>query len=289
VAVSARDSATSFMADTTSTVSADAPAFEARDLVVGYPGGEQLALDGVQLSVGRGLLYAVLGPNGSGKSTLMRALLGLITPKSGEAWVAGRPVSSWSRRELAKAVGAVSQTESVAFPVRARELVAMGRYAHQGALGAESQDDRRAVRVALERCDALDLQDRLVTTLSAGEFQRVRVARALAQEPASLALDEPTASLDVRHEMSILQLLRGAADAGTTVLLITHHLDLAARFADRMLLLERGRVAAEGTPAEVMTREVLSRVYHWPISVDRDTVTGSPRITPLSTESNTSR
>jgi iron complex transport system ATP-binding protein len=157
----------------------------------------------------------------------------------------------------------------------------MGRYPHQGALGAESERDRDAVRQALARCDVLELEARLVTTLSAGEFQRVRVARALAQEPASLALDEPTASLDVRHEMSILQLLRAAADGGTTVLLITHHLDLAARFADRMLLLDGGRVIAEGVPADVMTREVLSGVYRWPLSVDRDPVTGSPRITPL--------
>ena len=108
-----------------------------------------------------------------------------------------------------------------------------------------------------------------------------RIGRALAQEPESLALDEPTASLDVRHEMSILQVLRAEADRGVTVLLITHHLDLAARFADRMLLLDGGRVAAEGTPSEVMTREVLSAVYRWPLAVQRDPLTGAPRVTPL--------
>jgi iron complex transport system ATP-binding protein len=249
--------------------------------VVRYPGAREAALDGVSLAVPRGSLYAVLGPNGSGKSTLMRALLGVVAAERGEARVAGLPVASWKRRELARVVGAVSQTESVTFPITVRELVSMGRYPHLGPLGAESGADREAVRSALERCDALGLEARAVTTLSGGELQRVRVARALAQEPQALALDEPTASLDIRHEMSILQLLAAAARAGTTVLLITHHLDLAARFADRMLLLDRGRVAAEGTPADVMRKDVLSRVYRWPIAVERDPVTGAPRVTPL--------
>jgi iron complex transport system ATP-binding protein len=257
------------------------PAFEASDLVVRYAGAARAALDGVQLAVPSGSLYAVLGPNGSGKTTLMRALLGFVRPERGAVHVAGRPAASWSRRELARVVGAVSQTESVSFPITVRELVSMGRYPHLGPLGAESHVDREAIRSALERCDALDLEHRAVTTLSGGEFQRVRVARALAQEPEALALDEPTASLDVSHEMSIWQLLRGAARAGTTVLLITHHLDLAARFADRMMLLDSGRVAAEGTPDEVMRKEVLSAVYRWPVAVERDPVTGAPRVTPL--------
>jgi len=260
----------------------DVPAFQTTALTVRYPGAARPALDGVDVCVPGGLLYAVLGPNGSGKSTLMRALLGVLRPERGEARVQGRAAHDWPRRDLARAVGAVSQTESVTFPVSVRELVAMGRYPHLGPLGAEGEHDREAVRLALERCDATALADRPVTTLSGGEFQRVRIARALAQEPSALALDEPTAGLDIRHEMSILRLLREAADGGTTVLLITHHLDLAARFADRMLLLEDGRVAVEGTPEQVMREEVLSAVYGWPLVVGRDPVTGAPRVTPLS-------
>ena len=256
------------------------PAFEARDLSVRYARGTRPALDGVSLQVAPGTFYAVLGPNGSGKSTLLRALLGLVPPSGGAARVAGRPVLEWERRELARTVGAVSQTEAVVFPLSVRELVAMGRYPHLGPLGGERARDREAVRVALERCDALELAERPVTTLSGGEFQRVRIARALAQEPASLALDEPTASLDLGHEMKILRLLKGAVAQGTTVLLITHHLDLAARFADRLLLLEEGRVAAEGTPEAVMREEVLSGVYGWPVAVQRDPLTGAPRVTP---------
>jgi iron complex transport system ATP-binding protein len=256
-------------------------AFEARGLRVRYAGAPSAALDGVDLAVSRGTFYAVLGPNGSGKSTLMRALLGLVGAERGETLVAGRATGAWSRRELARVVGAVSQAESVSFPITVEELVSMGRYPHLGPLGAEGAADREAVRRALGRCEATDLAARSVTTLSGGEFQRVRIARALAQEPEALALDEPTASLDIHHEMRIWQLLRDAARDGTTVFLITHHLDLAARFADRMLLLDAGRTAAEGPPAEVMRREVLSEVYRWPLAVERDPITGAPRITPL--------
>jgi iron complex transport system ATP-binding protein len=255
--------------------------FEADALTVVYPGASAPALDRVDMGVMPGTLYAVLGPNGSGKSTLMRTLLGAIRPSGGRALVSGREVAGWSRRDLARHVGAVAQSESIAFPLTVRELVGMGRYPHLGPLGGERREDREAVDAALERCDVAHLRDRDVGTLSGGELQRVRIARALAQVPSALALDEPTSSLDIRHEMSILKLLRDSVDQGMTVLLVTHHLDLAGRFADRMLLLHGGRVAAEGTPGEVLRSDVLTRVYGWPVEVGDDPVSGSPRITPL--------
>lgn len=255
--------------------------FATRDLVVRYAPEGPPALDRVTMEVAGAGLYAVLGPNGSGKSTLMRALLGLIAPATGSAFVGDQEALAWSRRDLAKAVGAVPQSETFAFPLRARELVAMGRYPHLGPLKSESAVDRAAVDAAMAQCDVVDLADRAVQTLSGGELQRVRIARALAQGPRALVLDEPTASLDVRHEMSILALLRRLADAGTTVVYITHHLNLAGRYGDRLLLLSRGRVAAEGTPAEVLRADVLSPVYRWPVTVDTDPVSGTPRVTPL--------
>ena len=254
---------------------------EARNVVVHYPRAAAPALDDVSLSASQGSLYAVLGPNGSGKSTLMRALLGSTELTSGTALLDGRPARRWGRRELARSVGAVSQSESVAFPLSTRDLVAMGRYPHLGPLEGEGDVDREAIASALEACDLQDLTDRDVTTLSGGEFQRARIARALAQRPQALILDEPTASLDVGHEMTILELLRASADTGMTVLLITHGLDAAAQFADRMLLLSRGRAAAEGTPREVMNEETLSEVYEWPLTVNQDPSTGTPRVTPV--------
>lgn len=254
---------------------------EARDLSVRYPGAALPALDAVTFQVPPGTLFAVLGPNGSGKSTLMKALLGVLPSAAGVVEVDGRPVSTWSRRGLAQVVGVVAQSETIAFPLKVREMVAMGRYPHLGALGSEREADRMAIARALDRCDVSDLAERDVMTLSGGELQRVRIARALAQEPRALVLDEPTASLDIRHEMAILELLRSSADAGMTVLVVTHGLDLAGRFADRMLLLSKGRLAAEGVPAEVMRSEVLEEVYHWPVAVGEDPATGTPRVTPL--------
>ena len=254
----------------------------ATELRVHYPNAPAPALDSVSMTVPRGSFYAVLGPNGSGKSPLLRALLGMVPHQAGQTQVFGRPVSDWDRRALAQEAGVVTQSESVAFPITVRELVAMGRYPYLGALQSETPTDKEAISEAMRMCDVDNLAQRYLSTLSGGEVQRTRVARALAQEPNVLLLDEPTASLDVRHEMEILELLRASAAAGMTVFLITHHLDLAARFADRLLLLDRGRVAAEGEPEEVLREETLKRVYEWPISVSNDPATGVPRVTPLS-------
>lgn len=254
---------------------------EARGITVQYPGAVRAALEDVSFQVPRGTLCAVLGPNGSGKSTLTRALLGALPLAAGEALLDDRPVGDWGRRELARSVGAVPQSEPLPFPITARELVAMGRYAHLGPLQGERPTDREAVQAALERCDVAGLANRMVQTLSGGELQRVRIARALAQQPRALILDEPTASLDIRHEMAILELLRGSAECGITVLLVTHHLDLAARYAHRILLLDQGRLVASGTPAEVLTPDTVETVYRWPVAVLPDETTGSPRVVPL--------
>src|SRR5207245_4918718 len=182
----------------------------------------------------------------------------------------GRPASAWSRRELARLVGVVTQREDNLFPQRVRETVLLGRYARLSLWGAERPEDRAAVTRALERCDVLPLADRWIWALSGGEYQRVRLARALAQEPRLLVLDEPTASLDIRHEMELFEVdgaLVGAPGGGLAAVMITHHVNLAARFADRVLLLDAGRVAAHGRPADVLTRETVERVFAWPVAI----------------------
>jgi iron complex transport system ATP-binding protein len=158
----------------------------------------------------------------------------------------------------------------------------MGRYPHLGPFEAEGPEDQDAIRESLSQCDALHLADRDAGSLSGGEFQRVRIARALAQRPRGLVLDEPTASLDIRHEMGILGLLRASADAGLAVILVTHHIELAARFADRLLLLSEGAVAAEGSARDVLTEGTLREVYGWQIVVREDPTTGRLSITPAS-------
>jgi iron complex transport system ATP-binding protein len=163
----------------------------------------------------------------------------------------------------------------------------MGRYPHLGLLGRPGAEDREAIEEALERCDVIEFAERPISRLSGGERQRVLIARALAQRPKTLVLDEPTVSLDIRHEMEIFELLAELVDRdGVTVVLVTHHLNLAARYAERLLLLNRGTPVAEGSPADVLTKETIERVYEWSVVVTghpgpgRDE--GAPQITPLS-------
>lgn len=232
-----------------------------------YPGATRPALDGVDVSVPAGSLVGVIGPNGSGKSTLLKVLLGALESDEGEVRLLGRSLPSWSRRDLARRVGVVPQSEAVTFPVSVREFVGMGRYPHLRAWRSERPVDRRAVGRALDRCDLEGLEGRGFSTLSGGERQLARVARALAQEPDLLILDEPTVSLDVRHEMEIYELLRELVEGGTTVLLVTHNLNAAARYSDRLLLLQAGLSRAEGPPRDVLTREIVEDVYGWPVRV----------------------
>lgn len=254
---------------------------EARDLTVRYARDAPPVLDRITMRVPEGCLYAIIGPNGSGKSTLLKALVGTVPHRTGEVLLSGRPKTSYSSRDIAQSVGVVPQSENVAFPIDVRSFVAMGRYPHLGALRAEGPADVRAVRAALDACDLSALSDRDIGHLSGGEFQRVRIARALAQEPTALLLDEPTASLDLAHEMAVLRLLKEAASGGRTVVLITHHIDVAARFADRLLLLDGGRAAAEGSVADVLREDLLEQVYGWTVAVRENPVTGHLTVTPL--------
>ena len=253
---------------------------DARDLTVRYIRDRQPALDGVSCRVAPRELVAVVGPNGSGKTTLVRALSGLVPAERGTIEVGGRPIAAWSRAEMARLVGVVAQREEILFPLRVEETVMLGRYAWLGSLGAPGPADHAAVDAALERCDARALVGRSIDSLSGGEWQRVRLARALAQEPKALVLDEPTAALDVRHEMETLELIRTLVDSGLAGLVITHHLNLAARFADRILLLSEGRVAADGTPGAVLRKDTLARVFEWPVAVTT-WCDGSPQVVPL--------
>lgn len=260
-------------------------AWQCEDVSFHYPNASRPAIAGVSLTIPAGACTAVIGPNGSGKSTLLRLLLGTLKPQRGRVLFGTRPVADWERAEMARAVGVVPQGEEEAFPLPVRELVAMGRYPHLGPWRREGEADQRAITDAMRRCDVAQFADRLLSTLSGGERQRARVARALAQQPSTLALDEPTVALDVRHEMAIFELLRALGRSGVSVLLVTHNLNLAARYADRLVLLDQGRVSAEGTPAEVLTRQQVERVYGWPVRIGvhegPGPDAGAPQVIPL--------
>ncbi len=250
------------------------------DLTVQYAGAAEPALRRVHCDVAPGRLLAVVGPNGSGKSTLLRALLGLADLETGSVSLKGRPLGDWRRADIATVIGVVSQREDILFPLGVEETVLMARYARLGPLAPAGDADRAAVRNALERCDAWSLRHRATDTLSGGEWQRVRVARALAQEPEALLLDEPTVALDVRHEMEVFELVRSLTDGGLGALVITHHLNLAARYADALLLLNEGRAVAHGPPADVLREGILSTVFQWPVAVS-PWRSGAPQVVPL--------
>jgi iron complex transport system ATP-binding protein len=245
-------------------IESHAVGWRAAGLTYRYRGANKMALEGVSTIIRPGVITAVLGPNGSGKSTLLKLLLGVLSPNRGEIELADRGLGDWSRQDVAKMVGVVPQDEEISFPISVRQFVAMGRYPHLGAFRNERDEDRLAIEHAMGRCDIADLHDREITSLSGGERQRARLARALAQEPRVLALDEPTRALDIRHEMQIFEILRGLVrDRGVTVLLVTHNLNLASRYADELLLMNRGRIVASGAPTEVLRRENLEPVYQW--------------------------
>lgn len=252
-----------------------------RDVTVAYPRRAAPALAGVSLGAERGRLTAVVGPNGSGKSTLVRALLGRLALQAGTITVEGRSAAAMQPREIAARVSVVTQREEPSVPLRVREYVALGRYPRLGLWRSASPADHEAISSAMTLTGTAEFRDRAITELSGGEWQRVRIARAVAQGGAAIVLDEPTTFLDVGHEMAVFELLSRLAREGRAVLLVSHQLNLVARFADHIVLLHAGRVAMSGAPADVMQGAVLERVYEWPLVVTRDPAVGAPNMVPL--------
>ena len=250
------------------------------EVVLAY-GDATPVVRGVSFSASPGHMTAVVGPNGSGKSTLVRALLGRMAPAAGRVMLAGAPLADLDRREIATTMAVVPQREEPAFPMEVRDFIALGRYPHGGAFSGHTAEDRAAIARAVERASVGEFLGRRTDELSGGEWQRVRIARALAQGGRAIVLDEPTTFLDIAHEMAVFELLDTLAREGQAILLVSHQLNLVARFADHIVLLHHGSIAAAGTPADVMRGEVLETVYEWPLVVSRDPAVGAPVLVPL--------
>jgi iron complex transport system ATP-binding protein len=277
------------------TSSEDTSALELEDVTVRY--GDRTVLDEVSLSVRRGEFLALVGPNGAGKTSLLRTVNGLVTPDSGTVRIAGTDAATFSVRERARRVATVPQETSVGFDFPVRDLVAMGRTAHRSRFSRGGESDRAVVQRALDRTDTAAFADRSVGSLSGGERQRVVLARALAQAAPLLLLDEPTASLDINHQVRVLGLVSdlvhasgddstaeaGATDtpAERTAVAAIHDLDLAARFCDRVALLADGDIQAVGPPAAVLDAEQLRAAYGIETVVTENAATGTPTVTAL--------
>jgi iron complex transport system ATP-binding protein len=237
-------------------------------------------LRGVSTALARGELLGVVGPNGAGKTTLLRVMAGLLAPDSGAVTLDDRPIGAWPRRMRAQRLAYLPQDAACHWPIAAERLVALGRLPHLDPWRRPTGCDREAVANAMRFADVESLAARTVDTLSGGERARVLLARTLAGEPDVLLADEPVADLDPYHALRVMEHLARLADAGTGVAVVLHDLTLAARFCHRLLLLDRGTVAADGPPDNVLSPETLERTYR--IEAVHGSHAGEPYVLPWS-------
>ena len=276
------DGVTTDAAATSENAGTTTPMIEASDVRVRLGGNE--VLTGVSLSVERGELVGLVGPNGAGKTTTLAALNNTLTPDAGTVRLDGESVSALSRRETARRVATVPQETGLSFEFSVRSVVEMGRTPYVSRFGRTTNEDRAAVDRAMERAAVTEFADRSVTSLSGGERQRVLLARALAQETPALLLDEPTANLDINHQVRTLSLIREVVDAGKATLAAIHDLNLAARFCDRLALLADGEIRVVGDPETVLADDAVSEAFGVPIALDTNPTTDDPLVTALREE-----
>ena len=260
------------------------PLVEFRSVGFAYPAwarhrARPFRLAGLSFAIAPGEIVGVIGPNSSGKTTLIRLLTRVLEPVEGEIALEGKRLQSWGRAELARRVAVVPQGVPRELPFTVRELVLMGRYPHARGRFFENPADVAAARAAMEATGVLDLAPVALAALGGGETQRAVIARALAQEPRLLVLDEPTAHLDLRYQVETAALVRRLnRERGVTILLVSHDLNLAAEVSDRLLLLAEGRVARLGTPEDVLDERLLADVYGCDVRVESNPTTGRPTV-----------
>ncbi len=237
---------------------------------------EACLVDDVSITIGTKELVALVGPNGAGKTSLLRCLVGLVAPSAGDALINGAPAAAMAPADRARAAAYLPQTRPLAWPLKVRDIVALGRYAHGGPTGRLGTQDAKAVARALADCGLDSLAGRRADGLSGGELARVHVARAFAAGAPMIIADEPVAALDPRHQFSVLDLFRRHVDAGGGALVVLHDLSLAARFADRIIVMEDGAVTADGPPPEALTPARIEAAFGVRARVDME---ASPFVT----------
>jgi len=255
---------------------------EAQEVSVSYD--RRIAVAHVSLLLKPGEITAILGPNGAGKSTLLRALNGQIRHSSGSILLDGEPLDRLNRRNISRRIAVVAQEAELRFPVTVLEFVLGGRFAWatNGGWGWETERDLQVAQTVLQETELTELSGRLMNELSGGERQRALMARALATEAPILLLDEPTANLDLSHQATLLSLVRHRCDQQrASALVVTHDLNLAAQFADNILLMQHGKTVHAGTPEDVLKPQILQQVFEVSVLVDAHPVTGGPRVTAV--------
>ncbi|MGZ3568938.1 MAG: ABC transporter ATP-binding protein [Thermodesulfobacteriota bacterium] len=239
-------------------------------------------LEDVSFRAERGEFVGLIGPNGSGKTTLLKILYGLLTPQKGEILFELVPIKKMERADIAKRIAVVAQETHLLFPFSVLETVLMGRSPYLGHLMFENEKDLEIAKKAMEWTKIVPFSERHMDELSGGERKRVFIARALAQEPEVILLDEPTASLDIQHQIDFLDLILTLnRERGLTIIMASHDINIASEFCDRLILLQRGRIYQMGTPEQVITKDNIETVYGCEVWIDRNPISGMPRISLL--------
>lgn len=255
--------------------------FEIKEMTFGYR--KDLILKKLTFDISEGEFLSVTGPNGTGKSTLLRLMSGFLKPSEGSVKFMGQKLDSVNQSELARKLAFVLQDSFINFPYTVREIVSMGRFPFLGTFQNESKDDKNIINIAMEKTGVFNLAERPVTELSGGERQRVMIARALAQTPSVLILDEPTSSLDINYQIDILDTIKLLnRDEHITIIMVAHDLNLACQYSDRLLLLSKGSIYASGQPCDVITEENIYNVFSLHVNIDKEPSRGFPRISLLS-------
>lgn len=251
---------------------------EVRNVAINY--GKTAVVADVSFTLETGKIISVLGANGAGKTTLLKALNGGLPIASGEILLEAKPINQFSRREIAQKIAVIAQETETKFPVSVLEFVLSGRFAHGAAFGWETEYDLQIALDCLEMCDLKNYESRLMNRLSGGERQRVVLARALATQARILLLDEPTANLDLAHQALLFRLIKKRCEkCESAAIVITHDLNLASEFADEIILLKNGKIAAKGNPKEVLTEENLREVFNVKVLLDENPLSKKRRVT----------
>ncbi|MGV8057530.1 MAG: heme ABC transporter ATP-binding protein [Smithellaceae bacterium] len=252
---------------------------------IGFRYNAHWVLKNISCEISKGEFLGIIGPNGSGKTTLLKVIDGILKPQEGEVWINGISGNKMSRDNLAKTIAVVAQDSQMIFPFSVQEIVLMGRAPHLSKWRFEGETDLRIAREAMEMTDTLVLMNRSMSALSGGERQRVLIARALAQQPQIMLLDEPTAFLDIKHQIDFFDLIKTLnKNRELTVVAITHDINLASLYCDRIALLHNGHIHCLGNPAEVITEKNIKDVYDTNVTVDQSPMTGRSRITLVSSD-----
>lgn len=255
-------------------------AIEVKDLNFGYK--KELVLKDISFKVEEGSFVSIVGPNGSGKSTILKLLNNIYISEASDILIDGQDIKKFKKKKLARKMALVPQNTIIDYEFTVEEVVLMGRHPYKGRFENENNQDSQIVKDALEMTNTLHLKDRIITELSGGERQRVFIARALAQNPSIILLDEPTAHLDINHQIEILNLLKRLnKEKGTTIILVIHDINLGVRFSDEVIMLDRGKILGKGKPEEVITKDNIQLAYNLKVEIDKNKYTDTVYLTPV--------